>query len=95
MDKHGDVSMLWQRIFKDGDVKAFESFYYLFYDPLLKFSMMYVNQREEGEEIVSDVFVKSWMNRSNLQDMRLPDMFLLVALINLPMRIFLNTKTKL
>ncbi len=73
---------LWHRICFDDDVKAFESFYYLLYDALVKFSMMYIHQKEEAEEIVTDVFVKSWMNRSNMQHIQRPDTYLFVAVKN-------------
>jgi RNA polymerase sigma-70 factor (family 1) len=73
---------LWHRVCFDDDVKAFESFYYLLYDALVKFSMMYIHQREEAEEIVTDVFVKTWMNRNNMQHILRPDTYLFVAVKN-------------
>lgn len=82
MDKDGAISLLWQRICLDDDVKAFESFYYLLYDPLVKFCTMYVYQREVAEEIVSDIFVKSWMSRSNLHHLQRADTYLFVSVKN-------------
>ncbi len=73
---------LWQRICFNDDVKAFESFYYLLYDALVRFSMMYIHQREEAEEIVTNVFVKSWINRSNMQHVERPDTYFFVAVKN-------------
>ena len=73
---------LWQRICFDDDVKAFESFYYLLYDALVRFSMMYTHQREEAEEIVTNVFVKSWISRSNMQHIDRPDTYFFVAVKN-------------
>lgn len=73
---------LWRSICFNDDVKAFESFYYLLYDALVRFSMMYIHQREAAEEIVTDVFVKSWLNRSNLRDLERPDTYLFVAVKN-------------
>lgn len=73
---------LWQRICFNDDVKAFESFYYLLYDALVRFSMMYIHQREEAEEIVTNVFVKSWINRSNMQHIERPDTYFFVAVKN-------------
>ncbi len=73
---------LWHRICFDDDVKAFESFYYLLYDALVKFSMMYIHQKEEAEEIVTDVFVKSWLNRGNMQHIQRPDTYFFVAVKN-------------
>lgn len=73
---------LWHQVCFDDNVKAFESFYYLLYNPLVKFSMMYLHQREEAEEIVTDVFVKTWMNRSSMQHIQRADTYLFVAVKN-------------
>lgn len=73
---------LWHSICVNDDVKAFESFYYLLYDALVRFSTMYIHQREAAEEIVTDVFVKSWLNRNSLQDLERPDTYLFVAVKN-------------
>lgn len=73
---------LWHRVCFDDDVKAFESFYYLLYDALVKFSMMYIHQKEEAEEIVTDVFVKSWLNRGTMQHIQRPDTYFFVAVKN-------------
>ena len=43
---------------------------------------MYVHQKEEAEEIVTDVFVKSWMNRGSMQHIQRPDTYLFVAVKN-------------
>jgi len=80
--KKEHISSLWQKICFDGDVKAFESFYYLLYAALVRFSMMYVHKREEAEEIVTDIFVKSWINRANLQHVERPDTYFFVAVKN-------------
>ncbi|MFD0751823.1 RNA polymerase sigma-70 factor [Mucilaginibacter calamicampi] len=80
--KKEHIVPLWQRICFNDDVKAFEAFYYLLYDALVRFSMMYIHQREEAEEIVTDVFVKSWMNRSNMQHVERPDTYFFVAVKN-------------
>ena len=80
--KKDHILSLWHKVCFDDDVKAFESFYYLLYNPLVKFSMMYIHQREEAEEIVTDVFVKTWMNRGNMQHIQRPDTYLFVAVKN-------------
>jgi len=80
--KKEHILPLWQRVCFDDDVKAFESFYYLLYDALVRFSMMYTHQREEAEEIVTNVFVKSWINRSNMQHIERPDTYFFVAVKN-------------
>jgi RNA polymerase sigma-70 factor (ECF subfamily) len=43
---------------------------------------MYIHQKEEAEEIVTDIFVKIWMNRSNMQHIQRPDTYFFVAVKN-------------
>ena len=43
---------------------------------------MYIHKREEAEEIVGDVFVKTWMNRGSMQYVERPDTYLFVAVKN-------------
>lgn len=43
---------------------------------------MYVHQKEVAEEIVSDVFVKCWMNRKGLMEIKDMDTYLFVAVKN-------------
>lgn len=73
---------LWKRVSFDDDAAAFESFFYLLYNPLMKFCMMYIRHKEAAEEIVSDVFAKCWTNRKNLQEIQSPDTYLFVAVKN-------------
>jgi len=81
-DRKVDVSNLWKRISNDDDHKAFESLFYLFNTQLIKFCMMYVHQKEAAEEIVSDIFVKCWLNRKSLADIQRLDTYLFVAVKN-------------
>ena len=80
--KKDHILPLWQQVCFNDDVKAFESFYYLMYDALVRFSMMYIHQKEEAEEIVTDVFVKSWTNRHTMQHLERPDTYFFVAVKN-------------
>jgi len=64
------------------DDKAFESLFYLLYTSLIKFCTMYIHQKEAAEEIVSDVFVKCWINRRKLTDVHNIDTYLFVAVRN-------------
>jgi len=81
-DKKADILNWWKLICLHDDDKAFESLFYLLNTPLIKFSMMYVHQKEAAEEIVSDVFVKCWLNRKSLADVRGMDTYLFVAVKN-------------
>lgn len=81
-NKNVDILSLWKRISTYDDPKAFESLFYLLNAPLIKFSVMYVHQKEVAEEIVSDVFVKCWLNRKTLTEVRNIDTYLYVAVKN-------------
>lgn len=81
-DKKTAILDLWKLICTYDDDKAFESLFHLLNTPLIKFSMMYVHQKETAEEIVSDVFVKCWISRKSLADVRNIDTYLFVAVKN-------------
>ena len=49
---------------------AFRDFYNMTYDRLLRIAYYYVKQEEWSQEIVLDVFLKLWKQRSNLLDVR-------------------------
>lgn len=73
----------WQRqIACDGDEKAFSELFRHFYDRLLYFSIQYVYTREAAEEIVSDVFVKIWNRREELEKIANLEVYLFVAVKN-------------
>ncbi len=77
-----DILHLWKLICLHDDEQAFESLFYLLNEPLIKFSVMYVHQKEAAEEIVSDVFVKCWINRKSLENVHRMDTYLFVAVKN-------------
>lgn len=49
---------------------AFRDFYKMTYDRLFRIAYYYVKQEEWSQEIVLDVFLKLWKQRSNLLDVR-------------------------
>lgn len=81
-DKKVDIQNLWKLISIHDDDKAFESLFYSLNTPLIKFSMMYIHLKEVAEEIVSDVFVKCWVNRKTMGEVRNIDTYLFVAVKN-------------
>ena len=81
-DNKVDILNLWKLISTHDDDKAFESLFHLLNTPLIKFSMMYVHQKEAAEEIVSDVFVRCWLNRKSLTGVRNMDTYLFIAVKN-------------
>ncbi|MFA6086551.1 RNA polymerase sigma-70 factor [Mucilaginibacter sp.] len=74
---------LWNRVCTTSDDKAFEALFYLLNNKLIRFCVLYVHQREIAEEIVSDAFVKCWINRASLAEVQNPSSYLFVAVKNL------------
>jgi RNA polymerase sigma-70 factor (ECF subfamily) len=60
-------------------MKAFERLFYALNSRLVKFSLLYFPRKEIAEEIVSDVFVNCWVNRSRLGHVNSPETYLFVA----------------
>jgi len=81
-DRKVDTLNLWKLICNNDDEKAFELLFHLLNNSLTKFCILYVNQREIAEEIVSDVFVKCWLNRKTLTEILNPETYLFVAVKN-------------
>lgn len=81
-DRKVDTLNLWKLICNNDDEKAFELFFHLLNNSLVKFCVLYVNQKEIAEEIVSDVFVKCWLNRKTLTEILNPETYLFVAVKN-------------
>ncbi|SDS53778.1 RNA polymerase sigma-70 factor, ECF subfamily [Mucilaginibacter mallensis] len=77
-----DLNELWGKICLNDDAQAFERLYYALFNKLIKFSVYYVHQREVAEEIVSEVFVKCWTNRSSLSQIDYPESYLFIAVKN-------------
>jgi RNA polymerase sigma-70 factor (family 1) len=81
-DRKVDTLKLWKLICNNDDENAFELFFHILNNSLIKFCVLYVHQREIAEEIVSDVFVKCWLNRKNLTEIQNPETYLFVAVKN-------------
>jgi RNA polymerase sigma-70 factor (family 1) len=61
------IPKLQERIALYEDMHAYKALYELLYDPLFRFSYSFVKSKEAAEEIVSDVFIKLWQIRNELQ----------------------------
>ncbi|MFC0514343.1 RNA polymerase sigma-70 factor [Mucilaginibacter angelicae] len=81
-DRKVDTLKLWNLICNNDDENAFELIFHILNNSLIKFCVLYVHQREIAEEIVSDVFVKCWLNRKNLTEIQNPETYLFVAVKN-------------
>lgn len=71
-----------QQIAEYSDEQAFAALFRHYYERLLHFSMQYVSTREAAEEIVSDIFVKIWNRRAELNQISNLEVYLFVAVKN-------------
>ena len=81
LDNNTSTLNLFLEISK-GNLHSFELLHETFYNKLLYFCISYVKFREPAEEIVSDVFVKLWMKRAQLAEIRKHDFYLFVSVKN-------------
>ncbi|MBB6108729.1 RNA polymerase sigma-70 factor [Mucilaginibacter lappiensis] len=77
-----DLKELLLKIAHDNDLAAFQKIYFLYYERLLKLACSFVKQTEVAEEIVDDVFVKIWANRTKLNEVNNLTVYLYVAIKN-------------
>ncbi|MEJ6979462.1 RNA polymerase sigma-70 factor [Pedobacter sp. P351] len=81
MKRENEILNCWRRITFNNDSKAFEQLFRMLNAKFLIFGLQYV-EKEIAEEIVSDVFVNCWTDRSKLQHVRNPEVFMLVSVKN-------------
>lgn len=86
---HNDDT-IWQS-FKAGDRNCFEQIYQLYFDTLYEYGMRLLSQRDSVEDLIHDLFVKIWLNRSHLGDVTNVKSYLLVSLRG---AIYSKTKNK-
>ncbi|WP_419700393.1 RNA polymerase sigma-70 factor [Mucilaginibacter sp. NFX135] len=77
-----DVKELLLKIARDSDLAAFQKIYFLYYERLLKLACSFVKLTEVAEELVDDVFVKVWSNRTKLSEVNNLTVYLYVAIKN-------------
>jgi RNA polymerase sigma-70 factor (family 1) len=75
------LKMLQQRI-ASGDEIAFAGLYLHFSKKLLQFANSLVRSKEIAEELVEDVFVKVWANRSHITEIENITVYMYVAVKN-------------
>ena len=52
---------------KRGDIKEFEQFFKEFYTPLLSYANRFIEDKQDAEEIIQDLFFKLWDKRTKLE----------------------------
>ncbi len=77
-----DLVVLWNKICLESDIKSFEQLYRFLYSRLIKFSVYYVVDKQVAEDLVAEVFVKCWENRSNSTHVLNPESYFFIAVKN-------------
>lgn len=65
IENNDDILLL--NLIKQDDEVAFKHLFYKYVDTLERFVFSYVNEREQAQEIVLDLFTYVWAHRSTLQ----------------------------
>ncbi len=81
-EKNNIIKLLLDKIREEDDESAFKDLFYLLYHRLVNFSVQYVEHKETAEEIVSDIFTKLWIDRSNTKHIVNPETYLFIAVKN-------------
>jgi RNA polymerase sigma-70 factor (family 1) len=82
MQSNDNLIELFHAIGLFSDEKAFETLFRKQFARLHKFSMQYVHNSEQAEEVVNDVFVKLWKYRQSLQTIANSESYLFAAVKN-------------
>ena len=84
---------LLRRIQYEHDETAFEAFYRSHVFKLFQFAYVFVQNRELAEEIVNDVFLKLWQQRSRIDQIENLSVYLYVAVKNTAFNYLRKVKT--
>ncbi len=77
------ISELQTRIARYDDQQAYKELFTTFYSPLFSFVTHLIHSRETAEEIISDVFMKLWEKRKDLESIGNLRVYCFVAAKNL------------
>jgi RNA polymerase sigma-70 factor (family 1) len=76
------MQALLDRIAHDDDQLAFRQVFLHYSDRLILFAAAFLQTKEEGEEVVADVFIKLWQHRRQLPEIRNINTYLYTAVRN-------------
>lgn len=82
MKNSENIEILQTKIALHNDAQAYKQLFFIFYNPLVKFATGFLESRESAEEVVSDVFIKIWDKRANLQNVENLRVYLYVSTKN-------------
>jgi RNA polymerase sigma-70 factor (ECF subfamily) len=79
---HSQIVSEWIEKIAKGDSAAFEKLFTLYCQPLINFARRYVKDTHIAENIVQDIFVKIWQNRTQLNPLSDIKIYLYTAVKN-------------
>ncbi len=88
-----ELLQLQQKIAQHSDQRAYKALYQLFFERLYRFSLSMVKSAEAAEEIVSDVFIGVWQQRSRIDSIENLPVYLYVSAKNYSLN-YLSKKSK-
>ncbi|MBC7848901.1 MAG: sigma-70 family RNA polymerase sigma factor, partial [Chitinophagaceae bacterium] len=84
------IKELQRRLAMYDDEAAYSELFTGFYKPLQQFAYSFVRSKELAEEIVSDVFLRIWINRASLESVENLRVYLYVAIKNTALKYLLK-----
>ncbi|HMG67033.1 MAG TPA: RNA polymerase sigma-70 factor [Chitinophagaceae bacterium] len=94
MRKPENIRLLQQAIACFDDTQAYKQLFLLFYPSLVSFAVSIIKTKELSEEIVSDVFMKIWEKRHQLDKVENLSYYLFTAVKNKCLNQLHNQKNK-
>lgn len=79
---------------KSGDLEAFNTLFFRYADPLTNYIHQKIDDLEESKDIVQDIFVNLWANRTDLTDIHSTTHYLYRIATNRSLNIFKHQKVK-
>lgn len=80
---HNSIHDLQRRIAVYEDEAAYRELFFLLFNPLTHFATSIVQSKETAEEIVSDVFIQLWKNRSGIDQIADLKLYIYISVRNL------------
>ncbi|MCG6189385.1 RNA polymerase sigma-70 factor [Maribellus maritimus] len=94
MESSQNINQLIKKISFEEDERAFKQFFDLFAGRLYQFSFSFVKSKAVAEEVVSDVFFKVWLNRTELVNIQNIKAYLFKAIYNTSLNYLSEMKRK-
>ncbi len=87
-----EIRELQRRLAVYDDESAYKELFLVYYKPLQQFAFSFIKSQELAEEIVSDVFLKIWEKRADLESIGNLKVYLYVSIKNTALKYLLKQK---